>query len=179
MAAKPVNRPFPLLLEVELLDRLNEPVRDGRAKSVSELIRTALERYNFEQVIVVRPSQLAISVRLPAAIRQTLKQVSREKHTSVGQLVRAAVESYLLQIESGAVDQFEMPIPHVELPEPEAPAPPPAASAAKTSAPRPRRRATPRKRKKSARARLTKSKRTVARRKPAAAGLASKKRKKR
>ena len=103
-------RPFPLQLEVELLDRLSEPVREGRAKSVSEIIRTALERYDFANVVVMRPAQLLISVRLPAEIRRNLKQISRAKHTSVGQLVRAAVEAYLPRLESGAVDQLEMPI---------------------------------------------------------------------
>ncbi len=103
-------RPFPVQLEVELLDRLSEPVREGRAKSVSEIIRTALERYDFANVVVMRPAQLTISVRLPAGIRRNLKQISRAKHASVGQLVRAAIEAYLPQVESGAVDQLEMPI---------------------------------------------------------------------
>jgi len=103
-------RPFPVQLEVELLDRLSEPVREGRAKSVSAIIRTALERYDFANVVVMRPAQLTISVRLPAGIRRNLKQISRSKHTSVGQLVRAAIEAYLPQVESGAVDQLEMPI---------------------------------------------------------------------
>jgi len=103
------SRPFPLQLEVEFLDRISEPVRLGRAKSVSEIIRTALERYDFANVIVMRPSQLQISVRLPTAIRQNLKRISRAKHASVGQLVRAAVEAYLPQLESGAVDQLEIP----------------------------------------------------------------------
>lgn len=105
-----VPRPFPLQLEVELLDRLSEPVREGRAKSVSTIIRTALERYDFANVVVVHPAQLLISVRLSAEIRRNLKQISRAKHTSVGQLVRAAVEAYLPQLESGAVNQLEMPI---------------------------------------------------------------------
>ncbi len=103
-------RPFPLQMEVELLDRLSEPVREGRAKSVSEIIRTALERYDFANIIVLRPAQLLISVRLNAEISRNLKQISRAKHTSVGQLVRAAVEAYLPLLESGAVDQLEMPI---------------------------------------------------------------------
>lgn len=104
------SRPFPVLLEVEFLDRLSEPVREGRAKSVSEIIRTALERYDFANIIVVRPSMLMISVRLTAPIRQNLKRISRAKHTSVGQLVRAAVEAYLPQLESGAAAQLEIPI---------------------------------------------------------------------
>jgi hypothetical protein len=78
-------RPFPIQLEVEFLDRISEPVREGRAKSVSDIIRTALERYDFANIIVMRPSQLQISVRLPAPIRQNLKRISRVKHASVGQ----------------------------------------------------------------------------------------------
>lgn len=117
MSASADNRPFAIQLEVEFLDRLSEPVRDGKAKSVSELIRAALERFDLSKVVVVRPSQLIISVRLPAATRDALKQAARTKHTSVGQLVRAAVESYLPQLESATAGQLEMPIPHVELPE--------------------------------------------------------------
>lgn len=139
MAADHDNRPFAIQLEVEFLDRLSEPVRDGRAKSVSEIIRAALERFDFANVVVVRPAQLMISVRLPGPIRAALKRTARAKHTSVGQLVRAAVESYLPQLESGDPAQLEMPIPHVELPEPPPAAPAPAAppaSAPKTKRPR-------------------------------------------
>lgn len=102
-------KPFPIQIEVEFLDRLSEPVREGRVKSVSELIRTALEKYDFANVVVVHPAQLQISVRLPAEIRRNLRQISRAKHTSVGQLVRAAVEAYLPQLETGAVNQLEIP----------------------------------------------------------------------
>jgi predicted DNA-binding protein len=94
--------PFPITIEVEFLDRLSEPVRDGRAKSVSAIIRTALEQYDFSTVVVMRPSQLQISVRLPGEIRKNLKKISRTKHTSIGQLVRAAVEDYLPKLEAVA-----------------------------------------------------------------------------
>src|SRR5258708_6378732 len=92
-------RPFPIQMEVEFLDRLSEPVREGRAESVSAIIRAALAQYDFTNVVVVHPAQLQISVRLPAATRNNLKKVSRAKHTSVGQLVRAAVEAYLPALE--------------------------------------------------------------------------------
>jgi len=108
------NRPFAIQLEVEFLDRLNEPVRDGKAKSVSEIIRAALARFDLDKVVVMRPSQLLISVRLPGEIREKLTRVAKEKHTSVGVLVRSAVEAYLPQLESGAVDQLEMAIPTEE-----------------------------------------------------------------
>src|SRR3954468_23093441 len=93
-------RPFPIQMEVEFLDRLSEPVRDGKAKSVSDIIRTALERYDFSDVLVMHPAQLLVSVRLPTEIRKQLKKTARAKHTSVGHLVRAAVEAYLPEVEA-------------------------------------------------------------------------------
>lgn len=109
------TRPFAIQLEVEFLDRLSEPVRDGRAKSVSEIIRTALERFDLNNVVVVRPSQLAISVRLPLEIRRNLKKTARAKHTSVGQLVRAAVEAYLPDVEAATAGQLEIPVVAADL----------------------------------------------------------------
>lgn len=93
-------KPFPIQMEVEFIDRLSEPVRDGKAKSVSDIIRTALERYDFSDVLVLHPAQLQISVRLPGEIRRQLKKTARIKHTSIGQLVRAAVEAYLPELEA-------------------------------------------------------------------------------
>ncbi len=97
---KRTPKPFPLTLEVEFVDRLGEPVRDGKAKSVSAIIRTALERFDFANVVVMHPVQVQISVRLPADIRRLLKKVARSRHTSESQLVRAAVESFLPELEA-------------------------------------------------------------------------------
>lgn len=99
MSAK-APKPFPIQMEVEFLDRLSEPVRDGKAGSVSDIIRRALERYDFSDVLVMHPAQLQISVRLPLEIRRQLKKTARSKHTSVGHLVRAAVEAYLPELEA-------------------------------------------------------------------------------
>jgi Arc/MetJ-type ribon-helix-helix transcriptional regulator len=108
MAAKS-PKPFPLTMEVEFIDRLGEPVRDGKAKSVSEIIRTALERYDLANVVVMHPVQVQISVRLPAGIRRMLKKVARSKHTSEGQLVRAAVEAYLPELEAAPLPEAKQP----------------------------------------------------------------------
>ena len=97
-------------LEVEFLDRLSEPVRDKKAKSVSAIIRTALERYDFTNMVVMRTAQVMISVRLPVELRRNLKKIARAKHTSIGQLVRSAVEAYLPQLETETAGQLEMPI---------------------------------------------------------------------
>ena len=105
---KPVG-PFAFVLEVEFLDRLGEVVRSHQAKSVSALIRTALEQYDFADVMFVRPAQVQVAVRLPLEIRRNLKKVARTKHTSVGQLVRAAVEAYLPQLEAAVPPEQSTP----------------------------------------------------------------------
>ena len=117
---KPVG-PFAFVLEVEFLDRLGEVVRSHQAKSVSALIRTALEQYDFADVMFVRPAQVQVAVRLPLEIRRNLKKVARTKHTSVGQLVRAAVEAYLPQLEAAVPP--EQPTPAEEVAPIERPAP--------------------------------------------------------
>lgn len=104
------TKPFAITLEVEVLDRMSEPVREGRAPSVSEIVRVALERFDFANVVVLKPNQVRISVRLPVAIRRALRTVSRRQHVSVGHLVRAAVEQYLPQLEEQAAGQLEIPI---------------------------------------------------------------------
>jgi len=101
--------PFPLTMDVEFIDRLGEPVRDRKARSVSAIIRTALERYDFANVVVLHPVQVQISVRLPAEIRKTLRKVARSKHTSEGQLVRAAVEAYLPELEAAPPPEAKRP----------------------------------------------------------------------
>jgi predicted DNA-binding protein len=128
-----VSKPFPIQMEVEFLDRLSEPVRDGKAKSVSEIIRTALERYDLDDIVVLHPAQVLMSVRLGAEVRRNLRKVSRAKHTSVGHLVRAAVEAYLPELEA--------------LPSPEAPAAKPRRKRKRARAkPRTKAKAKPRKR---------------------------------
>lgn len=128
------NAPFPLTLDLEFVDRLSEPVRLGKAESVSAIIRSALARFDLRQVLVVRPAQIQISVRLPARIRQDLRKAARSKHTTVSQLVRAAVEAYLPRLEEEAAGQLQMPIPA----EPAA-VPTPARVRARPPAPRRRR----------------------------------------
>lgn len=101
--------PLAIALEVEFLDRLAEPVRAGKAKSVSAIIRTALERYDFSDVLFLKPAQVSISVRLPFEVRRALKKVAHAKKTTVTQLVRAAVEAYLPELETDAEASAALP----------------------------------------------------------------------
>lgn len=124
------NGPFPIQLDVEFLDRLSEPVREKQVKSVSELIRTALQHYDFSKLLVVRPALVSISVRLPLEQRRELRRIARSKHTSVGQLVRTAVESYLPLLHAQSAGQLEIPMPAATATELPVPPPPPKRSRA-------------------------------------------------
>jgi Arc/MetJ-type ribon-helix-helix transcriptional regulator len=98
------DRPFPILLEVAFRARLEEFVRAGRARSVSALIRAALEGFDPATVAPERPAQVAISVRLGAETREMLRAAAQSRGTSIGHLVRAAVEAHL-----GAADDAAPP----------------------------------------------------------------------
>lgn len=89
------DRPFAMALDAELLERIRQPVVDGLARSVSALIRDALDQIEWDQVVVEKPVQEIISVRLPSDLRETLKRVADREECSVGFLVRFAVDRYL------------------------------------------------------------------------------------
>jgi Arc/MetJ-type ribon-helix-helix transcriptional regulator len=105
-AADSDDRPFPMLLEVAFRARLEEAVRAGRAASVSALIRTALGNFDPSTVVPDRPPQVAISVRLGAEQREMLRAAAQTQGTSIGHLVRAAVEAHL-----GVTDEVPPPPP--------------------------------------------------------------------
>jgi len=102
------NPPFAMSLDTDLLDRLGEIVRTGKARSVSALIRDALEPFDFDEYEVIRPTQKLISVRMPVEVRDSLKQAAETKQTSIGHLVRTAIESYLINLDHESPDQLKM-----------------------------------------------------------------------
>ncbi len=91
----PDDRPFAMALDAELLERIRQPVADGLVRSVSSLIRDALDHVEWDQVVVEKPVQEMISVRLPADTREALKRVAEREECSIGFLVRFAVDRHL------------------------------------------------------------------------------------
>lgn len=98
---QPANekRPLVIQLEVEFLDRLKQTVLAGRAASVSEVIRDALEGFDFANFFVIEPAKTMMSVRLDERIRTSLQEVAESRQCSVGRIVRTAVEAYLPTLE--------------------------------------------------------------------------------
>ncbi len=87
-ASNPVTFELPLALI--------EKIESARARrglgSSSEVIRIALEHFNYGSFQVKREDRRQISVRLPDALKKNLQRQARLKRTSAGELLRAAID---------------------------------------------------------------------------------------
>ncbi len=95
MATRQNKKPAPVTfdLSLDLLAKIEVCRKELDAESASEVIRAALDQFDFAgcQPEVVPHRQ--ISVRLSAEQRANLKRFARVKGVSVGELLRMAVEA--------------------------------------------------------------------------------------
>lgn len=87
--------PVPLTFELSraLVDKIHRcRVRLG-LKSVSAVVRHALDRFDFAAFAAPRRDQLQVSVRLSAPQKRTLRREARTRKVSAGELLRAAIEA--------------------------------------------------------------------------------------
>jgi Arc/MetJ-type ribon-helix-helix transcriptional regulator len=85
--------PLTFDLPLELIDKIEVARRALDLSSASEVVRTAIARFDFAKC---RPEHLPhrqISVRLSGEHRATLKRQARLKDVSVGELLRLALEA--------------------------------------------------------------------------------------
>ncbi|MCH2157091.1 MAG: CopG family transcriptional regulator [Opitutales bacterium] len=75
--------------------RLGSLAKRHSARSVSSLVRIAIERYDYGRYQTGSRDHRQLSVRLPEKLRSDLVQASKRKKVSVGELVRAAVTDFL------------------------------------------------------------------------------------
>ncbi len=88
-AANPVTFELPL----SLIEKI-EGIRSARdLRSASEVIRIALEHFDYGEFRVDRPEHRQISVRLPDPIKKNLQRQAKIKQTSAGELLRAAIDA--------------------------------------------------------------------------------------
>ena len=91
------SAPLTFDLPVSLISRI-ETCRSGHAfTTASQVVRLALDTFDFERCVPVRDPHQQISVRVTSAQRATLKRFSRQKDASVGELLRYALESLPLK----------------------------------------------------------------------------------
>jgi len=87
-----VSAPLTFDLPLSLISKIETSRRSRGLKTASEVIRLALEQYDFEAYHPNHDPHRQISVRISARQRSALKRHARSKHASVGELLRLAVE---------------------------------------------------------------------------------------
>lgn len=85
--------PLTFELTVDLMDKIEVCRKALGVATASEVIRTAITRFDFSKCKPVHVPHRQISVRLTADQRATLKRQARLKDVSVGELLRLAIEA--------------------------------------------------------------------------------------
>ena len=68
---------------------------------MSEVVRLAISRFNYDRYEAAEAPHRQISVRLSNDLRLMLKRQARIKNTSIGELLRVAIESLAGSAERG------------------------------------------------------------------------------
>jgi len=85
--------PLTFDLPVSLIDKIASAQSKLGLASTSEVVRLALAQFDFDSFESNKEEHRQISVRLPAAMKTTLSRQSRKKKVSVGELLRASLDS--------------------------------------------------------------------------------------
>jgi len=85
--------PLTFELTVDLMDKIEACRKSLGAATASDVIRTAIARFDFTKCKPVHVPHRQISVRLTPDQRATLKRQARLKDVSVGELLRLAIEA--------------------------------------------------------------------------------------
>jgi Arc/MetJ-type ribon-helix-helix transcriptional regulator len=91
--SRTASAPLTFDLPLSAVAKLEACRRGHGLKSASDVIRLAIERYDFEDYRPASDPHRQMSVRIGGRQRATLKRYARKKHASVGELVRLALES--------------------------------------------------------------------------------------
>ena len=94
MATRNASAPLTFDLPISLLGQIESCRRKNGHKTASEVVRLALEEFDFERCDPARDPHRQVSVRLGANLRAVLKRYAKKKDASVGELVRFALEAY-------------------------------------------------------------------------------------
>ncbi len=87
-----VRAPLTFDLSESLLKKVDDYRRKAGFASNSEVIRNAIQQYDFSGYRSDDKAHRQISVRIDSAKKQELLRMARQKKTSVGELLRAALE---------------------------------------------------------------------------------------
>ena len=95
MAKNNTNAPSPLTfdLPLSLIGKLTTQQKKLGLKSTSEVVRLAIDEYNYDNFEASSEEHRQISVRLPGDMKSKLGKYAKKKKVSVGELLRVAIDS--------------------------------------------------------------------------------------
>lgn len=93
MATRSASAPLTFDLPTSLIARIEAGRRKYALKTASEVVRLAIDKFDFEGCKPARDPHRQISVRLGANQRAMLKRYAKKKNASVGELLRFALEA--------------------------------------------------------------------------------------
>ena len=87
------STPLSFDLQQDLFAKLKEIQRQAGARTISEVVRYAVSHLDASKLKLSNTSHRQISVRLSDKLRQRLVKLSKQQKVSVGELLRAALDS--------------------------------------------------------------------------------------
>jgi hypothetical protein len=88
----PASAPLTFDLPLSLISKIESCRRGHSLKTASEVIRHAIDSYDFDGYKPAPDPHRQISVRISGKQRATLRRFAKVKHASVGELLRLALE---------------------------------------------------------------------------------------
>ncbi len=92
MATRSASAPLTFDLPISLIAKIESSRKKYGLKTASEVVRLAIDEFDFEDCNPSRDPHRQVSVRLGASQRAMLKRYARKKDASVGELLRFALE---------------------------------------------------------------------------------------
>jgi Arc/MetJ-type ribon-helix-helix transcriptional regulator len=92
-SVSPASAPLTFDLPLSLIAKIESARKGHSLKTASEVIRLAIDAYDFDGYKPTLDPHRQISVRISAKQRATLKKFARVKRASVGELLRLALEN--------------------------------------------------------------------------------------
>ncbi|MBS0631441.1 MAG: CopG family transcriptional regulator [Verrucomicrobia bacterium] len=91
--AKKISAPLTFDLPLSLIDKIQARQKSLGLATASEVVRLAMDQFDFERCIPPSEPHRQISVRMNPKQRATLKRHAKSKNTSVGELLRLAIDA--------------------------------------------------------------------------------------
>ena len=90
---KKSSAPLTFDLPLDLIAKIKSTRNGHGLQTASEVVRLAMENFDFEKAQPAQAPHRQISVRITTDQRAMLKRYAKKKDTSVGELLRLALES--------------------------------------------------------------------------------------